>query len=46
MSDGLEGQSPWLSEFSEYYDPHRVNITLNLSILVSILKTKIPLSSL
>lgn len=24
MSDGLDEQSPWLAEFSEYYDPYKV----------------------
>lgn len=24
ISDGLDEQSPWLAEFSEYYDPYTV----------------------
>lgn len=29
ISDGMDEQSPWLSEFSEYYDPYKVSILTN-----------------
>lgn len=34
ISDGLDEQSPWLAEFSEYYDPYTVT-KINLDIFFS-----------
>lgn len=31
ISDRLDEQSPWLSEFSEYYDPYKVRLSITLS---------------